>query len=69
MNEDLIRNIVKCKLWAAEKLMDHLPQEMSDSLRDLGRLILESINENCRELKGEPTDKARPEGLNSIKIE
>ena len=62
MNETLVKNIVKYKLNAAEKLLDCLPSEISNSLKDLGRLMLKSINENSQELKEQPINKTKPGG-------
>lgn len=70
MNEELIKNIIKCKLTAAEKILDRLPSEMSNNLKGLGRLILCSINENCHEIKEQPVNRVKlTDDIKNIKIE
>lgn len=70
MNEALIKNIVQLKLTAAGKILDHLPSETSDSLKKLGKIILESINESSPITKNGPVNKAKSgDKINSIKID
>lgn len=70
MNEALIKNIIKYKLTTADKILNQLPQEMSDNLRNLSKIILESINESSQEIKDEPVNKRKSKnGLENIEIE
>lgn len=70
MNEALIKNVIQLKLTAAGKILDQLPSEMSDSLKNLGKIILEGINESSQKTKNRPVNKNKSEDkLNSIKIE
>lgn len=49
MNEILIKELIKYKLKVVNTTIDYLPAEISEGLRNLGRIILESVNENSRE--------------------
>lgn len=70
MNEILIKNIVKYKLTTAEKILNQLPQEISNNLRNLSNTILKSIIESSQEIKNEPINKRESkDGLKNIKIE
>lgn len=70
MNEELIKNIIKYKLTKADKILNQLPEEMSDNLRNLSKIILKSINESSQEIKDEPVKKREAKnGLKNIEIE
>ncbi|MBL4934486.1 hypothetical protein JK636_01790 [Clostridium sp. YIM B02515] len=70
MNEALIKNIIKYKLTKADKILNQLPQEMSDNLRNLSKIVLKSINESSQEIKDEPVNKSKEkDGLKNIGIE
>ncbi len=70
MDEELINKIVNLKLDIAEKLISRLPVKMSSELRDMGRGILKSVNENVQEKKENPSEKSKPsELLNHVPIE
>lgn len=70
MNEELIKNIIKYKLTKADKILNRLPEEMSDNLRNLSKIILKSINESSQEIKDEPVKKRETKnGLKNIEIE
>ncbi len=70
MNEAMIKNIIDYKLSAARKLMSKLPPKVSEPLKDLGKIVLESINESSKEIKNQPAGKAKQTNeLNNIKID
>jgi len=70
MNEELINKFVKYKINIAGKLVEHLPTKASAELKDLGRLIIESVNESVLEMKEQPTKKSTPsDKLNNVPIE
>jgi hypothetical protein len=70
MDEELIRKLVKYKLNAAGTIVDRLPLKMSSELKDLGRVILESIDESAREIKERPGEKPKPsDHLDNVPIE
>lgn len=70
MNENLIKNVIKYKLTTAEKILNHLPKEMSSNVKNLSKIILESIKENSQEINDEPMQKAKSSGgINNIKID
>lgn len=70
MNEALIKNIIKYKLTTADRILNQLPQEMSNNLRNLSKIVLKSINESSQEIKNEPVKKREAKsGLKNIEIE
>ncbi len=70
MNEALIKNIIKYKLATADRILNQLPQEMSNNLRNLSKIVLKSINESSQEIKNEPVNKKEAKnGLKNIEIE
>jgi hypothetical protein len=70
MNEELVKNIVKYKLAVGEKILDRLLPDVSNSLKDLGRIIFESISESLQEVNAQPAKKAKSnDKLNNINIE
>ncbi|SKA77865.1 hypothetical protein SAMN05443428_10275 [Caloramator quimbayensis] len=68
MNETLIKKFIGYKLSTADKIINYLPLEVSKELRDLGRIILESLNENAQKIKEKPSVKSKDK-LNNITIE
>ncbi|QCX33124.1 hypothetical protein FDN13_05090 [Caloramator sp. E03] len=68
MNEKLIKKIIDYKLSAADTIINNLPSGVSKELRDLGRIILESLNENAQKIKEKPAGKSKDK-LNNITIE
>ncbi len=70
MNETLIKELVKYKLRAATAIVDHLPPELSGEIKELGRVLLESINEGFQEIKNHPSQESKPaKKLDDIPIE
>ncbi len=70
MNETLIKHLVKYKLKAAGAIISHLPPKLSGEIMDLGRMILEGINECSQELKEQPSQESKPsDQLDNILIE
>lgn len=64
MNEVLIKELIKCKLNAADRVINNLPPEISKEIKDLSRLILESINESCSERK--ENKESKPKASNKL---
>jgi hypothetical protein len=53
-----------------EKILNHLPQKISNNLKNVSKTILKSINESLQEINDEPIKKVKPRGeINNIKIE
>ena len=70
MDEEFIKRIVHLKLDAAERLISRLPEKMSLELREMGRVILKSVNENVKEKEEHPSGKSKPsDQLNHVPIE
>jgi hypothetical protein len=70
MDEELINKLIKYKLNAAGKIVDRMPEKVSAEIKDFGRVILESVNENVREMKEQPSEKTKPsDKLNHVPIE
>ena len=70
MDDELINRIVKLKLDVAEKLLDQMPEQMSSEIRNTGKEILKSINENVQETKEHPSEKSKSSNqLNHVTIE
>lgn len=70
MNEKLIKELIRCKLDAANTIIDHMPSEMSEEIRNVGRVILEGLNESLEGIKERPSCKTgSSEKLNSIPVE
>ena len=60
MNEELIRNLVKWKLDATDKLIDRLPERLSMEIKQFGRIFLESVTERVQEKNEQPTNPLNP---------
>jgi hypothetical protein len=70
MNEMLIKNIIQYKLTATRKIINKLPADLSDEAKNLGRIVLESLNENFQEIKNQPENKIKSKNvINNIKID
>lgn len=70
MNEELIKEIVKCKLHIANEIIEQLPPSISEEIRKTGKAILESLNEGSQDIKEQPAKKAKAsDKLNSVPIE
>lgn len=70
MNEAFIKNIIQLKLTAAGKILDQLPPKMSDNLKNLGKTILDGINESSQKTKDQSISKSKStDKLNNINIE
>lgn len=70
MDEELINRIIKLKLDMTKKLIDQMPEKISSEIKDLGKTILKSINENIQEEMVQPCKKSKSaDRLNHIKIE
>jgi hypothetical protein len=68
MNDSLLKSIIKRKLQVAEKIVDHLPDEVSGKIKHFSKVILEGINECSQEL-GESSSKKQSIELEKITIE
>lgn len=70
MNEALIKKLIKYKLDAASTIIDHLPPDMSEEIRSMGRVILENLNESVRGINEQPSKKSKPlDKLSNVQIE
>jgi len=70
MDERLIGRIISYKLNMAEKLLEHLPEKTSAQIKDMGKIILKSINENVQDTNEHSTEKSGPSThLNQVPIE
>ncbi|GIM30007.1 hypothetical protein CPJCM30710_26730 [Clostridium polyendosporum] len=70
MNEKLIKKFIKYKLSVVGKIVDRLPLKMSKELKNLGLIIIESINESSQKTKERPASKLKSsDKLNNITIE
>ena len=70
MNETIIKEVIKFKLQAAETLVDCLPTKVSEEIKDLGRIILQSVNENMNLINENSSKKSKQsDKLNDIPIE
>jgi hypothetical protein len=61
MNEMLIKNLIKYKLNIVESIIDTLPEKMSEDAKNLGKIILEGVNESFQEIKEQPVKKPKSE--------
>ncbi len=70
MDEERIGRIIGLKLNMAEKLFEHLPEKTSAQIKDMGKKILRSINENVRDTKEHSPEKSGTSThLNHVPIE
>jgi hypothetical protein len=70
MNEVLIKELIKLKLNAANKVVNNLPPKMSEEIKDFGRIVLEGVTESCNEIKAQPASKPKHPGkLENVTIE
>jgi hypothetical protein len=70
MNEILIKNLVKYKLNVADSIINCLPAKMSEDLKSLDKIILDSANESLQDIKEQPVKKTKPENkLQNVEIE
>ncbi|KJS84741.1 MAG: hypothetical protein JM58_10500 [Peptococcaceae bacterium BICA1-8] len=70
MNETLIKEIIKYKLNVAGTIIDHLPTIMSEEIKNLGRAVLEGVNESSQEIKEQQSKKAKSaDKLENVPIE
>ncbi|KUO70203.1 MAG: hypothetical protein APF77_23275 [Clostridia bacterium BRH_c25] len=70
MNEVFIKEIIKYKLHTANTIIGQLPPELSEEIRKIGKVILESLNEGFQDIKDQPAKKAKPsDKLNNVSIE
>jgi hypothetical protein len=68
MNEELLKSIIKSKLKIAEKMVDHLPDEVSGEIKRFGKMVIEGINEFSQDKQENPQKKQSKE-LEKIPIE
>lgn len=61
MNEVLVKELIRCKLAAADRITGLLPPELSKEVKSLRRILWECLAEK-------PETRPR-EGINNIKIE
>ena len=70
MNETLIKELVKMKMNTAGKIIDRLPPDISEEIKDLRRVIMESVKENIQEEKARPPkEKGSYKPVNHVIIE
>jgi len=68
MNDDLIRQMIRLKMDAAERFIEVLPPETSKIIIDFGKLVLKSIEEYLGSTKAGPSN-ASPQSVTRIHIE
>lgn len=68
MNEILIKSLIKHKLDMVDLIVNSLPEKVSEEVKGLGRIILESVNESFREKKEQPGGKSKGK-LENVPIE
>ena len=70
MNEALLKELIKLKLKAADMAVSNLPPEMSEGIRNFGRIVLEGIAESCSEIKVQAASKPKSsDKLDNVPIE
>ncbi len=60
MNEVIIKELIRIKINAARAIVDNLPPGMSQEIKDLGRIILRSVNEISQETERRPAKGTEP---------
>ncbi|MDD2492221.1 MAG: hypothetical protein PHV12_08550 [Bacteroidales bacterium] len=69
MNEALIKELIKYKLNAANLIVNSLPHNVTEEIRGLGRIIIEGINEGCKDINQQNiTNSKKSKNLNNITI-
>lgn len=70
MNEALIKELIKCKLNAANAIVNSIPSNAAEEIKNFGRIILEGIEESCRDIKEKNKEKSKKSNnLDKIDIE
>ena len=70
MNEALIKELIGLKLKAADAVLDTLPPRASEHIRNVGRIILEGLNEGCSKTVEKSEPKTGDSGkLKNVSIE
>ena len=70
MNEALIRSIIKYKLNIADSIINSLPTKISEDVKNLSKIVLESVNEGFEEIKKQSFEKPKSENkLKNVSIE
>ncbi|MDD3705156.1 MAG: hypothetical protein PHC45_03700 [Clostridiaceae bacterium] len=69
MDEELIGKIIRIKLNMAEKLVERLPEKTSAQIKDLGKIILKSINDNVSSPKEHSVEKGESTHMKHVPIE
>lgn len=59
MHEALIKNVVKCKMHMASKLLERLPPEASKHIRAYGKLIYEAVGDCISGNTSEPAPQVK----------
>lgn len=70
MDDKLIKKLIKCKLNAAGAIIEHMPPELAKEIKNMGRAILEGLNESSLEMKEQGSGKTEPSNkLNNVPVE
>jgi hypothetical protein len=70
MHEELIKEAIRFKLHAAEKILDLLPDEAAKTVRTFGSLVYESVGEHMKNAEKEQKQNVKSAGqLNKVDIE
>ena len=70
MNETMIKNFISFKMNTADKIIDRLPPEMSQEIKNLRRVIMDSIIEKIHESELKPqTKNESSKSVNHVIIE
>jgi hypothetical protein len=70
MDDKLIKELIKCKLNVACNIIDHMPSGMSKEIKNMGRVILEGMNESSTQMKEQVASKTKYSNkLNNVPVE
>ncbi|MEW6622915.1 MAG: hypothetical protein AB1420_07290 [Bacillota bacterium] len=72
MNEQILKDLVKCKLKLADCLIEHLPEPVGDKAREFKRVIMAALiemNEMDKDSQVKGKEQTNRTGLKSIAID
>lgn len=70
MNEALIKELIKHKLNAVNTIVNSMPPNVAEEVRDFSRIIMEGIEEGCKAINEKNTSNSRKSNkLDKIRIE
>ena len=69
MNEQLLKNIIKYKFNLANKFVDCLPEKASNEVKNMGKIILKSLEEALDNNEDQSVEtKTDSNGLKNVPI-